>query len=425
MKLKFEEFIEKQKLSDDINIIFSDSVKCYKNGIYRPSLMMSYVAFLMILRERVLNSNKPHLFKDVLWEKYQKHLTYDLKWESTIYDLTQIKVRFDSQRIKASDPVFNIDDSLRNQILYWRGRRNDCAHYKTNIIDSFHVEAFWAFIESNLHKITIEGGKENLLKKFKLHFDTKYMPKNKDYKYLINEIPYSIEDHDLHSFWKELFTIVESEYFSIIPSDEFFIFLKNVLYNSNESISASMLKYIKTENRLFVSFTNRFPEFITHFNLSETEIRNLWKTKLVDRDTHLNIYATLLNNNLIPQSEISESNNHIAKNLKEFNIKGDLNYILQKNNFNEEFENFYFNENKFLRYQEVNNISDLIISYLKVNDFNLKSTEIIANELNKESYYSEWLERKIKHLFIEHPDKKSKFMKICELHNITIPNRIL
>lgn len=159
MKLKIENWIDNNGQSENVSVLYRDSIICYKSGAYRASLLFSYLGFMTTLKERMISSNKPNLFPQGEWDLIIKKIQNEDTWESAIFDATQQQGKIDqTTKARTKDPIFNLNDNLRIQIKYWKDRRNDCAHYKDNIIDTFHVESFWAFIESNLPKITIEGG---------------------------------------------------------------------------------------------------------------------------------------------------------------------------------------------------------------------------------------------------------------------------
>jgi hypothetical protein len=111
--------------------------------------------------------------------------------------------------INSSSPIFNINDDIRQQIKYWKDRRNDCAHFKTNDIEAHHTESFWSFVKSNLAKISIEGGKESLLNKFEKHFDTTFTPPDADFSPLVKEIDESVEINELSNLWSELINKID------------------------------------------------------------------------------------------------------------------------------------------------------------------------------------------------------------------------
>jgi hypothetical protein len=209
MKLKFEEWLESQKFSDSVHGLFKESIICYKSGAYKASVLFSYLGFLTILKERILNANKPALFPQGEWDYLIIRLQNEDSWESNVYDATQQKEKIDNSKTKTKDAIFSINESLRLQITYWKDRRNDCAHNKNNKISNSHVETFWSFLESNLSKITIEGGINSLLNKLRKHYDSTITPANKDVTPLIIEIESSINYIDLKVFWEQAFEIVD------------------------------------------------------------------------------------------------------------------------------------------------------------------------------------------------------------------------
>jgi hypothetical protein len=59
---------------------------------------------------------------------------------------------FDATQHKNPAPIFAIDQELRDQVKFWKDRRNDCAHSKQNQIIAAHCEAFYAFVRSTLNR---------------------------------------------------------------------------------------------------------------------------------------------------------------------------------------------------------------------------------------------------------------------------------
>ncbi len=317
MKLKIENWIESSKFSDAVTNIFSEAIMCYKNGIYRPALLLSYISFMNILRERILVSDGPKLFEKSYWEKIQKDVVKDETWEKAVFDATQQREKIEqATKFKIRDAVFFISETIREQISYWKKRRNDCAHFKSNHIDAFHVEAFWAFLQSNLSKITIEGGKDSLINKFRKHFDITYTPANADETNIIREIEYSVNDSDLKDFWESCFSIINNSY-SWSPSKKILDFIEKTILNSNDKIKESVLSFIKEEKSLYYSFLSKYPNRILLYNYDNSEIRCFWQRELLQCEQPLDIYATLLNSSLIPNPEIEEANEHIAKKSKD------------------------------------------------------------------------------------------------------------
>lgn len=60
----FDEFKEGTVLRDILN----DAIRCYRHGIARPALMLSYIAFIQAVRNNLLNSEMPSGFKKARWD---------------------------------------------------------------------------------------------------------------------------------------------------------------------------------------------------------------------------------------------------------------------------------------------------------------------------------------------------------------------
>lgn len=420
MKLRFEVWAKENKFSPAITEILVDAVSCYKNNVSRAALLLSYIAFMNILRDRILSSGKPNVFPHGEWEKLQKNITKDDSWESAVFDATQQLEKLDNSKNRIKDPVFCISESIRKQISYWKDRRNDCAHFKDNHIDSFHVDAFWAFLESNLSKITVEGGKQSLLNKFAIHFNPRFTPKDKDVTYLIKEIEYSVEYAELSDFWGLLFSLIDNCY-DFMPSDRLISFMDNILAIAIDKIRTSLLDFISNEKGLLHAYLSKYPHRIAYFNYSNQEMRNFWMTELLKCEKCLDIYASMINANLIPQEETQEASVHIVKNIKRYDVTSISNLILQKNNFHNLFEEHYFKQEEFKSYLKTNSRADLLYDYLINNNFTCNTVDILCAEYSKTTHYSEWLLKRLERLFAQNIQKKEEFVNVATTGNINIP----
>lgn len=424
MKLQFEEWIDNVNISDPIKEIFYDSAICYKNGVSRAALLLSYVAFLNVLRERILLAEKPNTFEEGQWTDLQNRIVRDDSWERAIFDATQQLPKYDqSTKALIKDAVFSINDSLRKQIYYWKDRRNDCAHFKDNRIDDYYVNAFWSFLQSNLAKITVEGGKQSLLNKIRKHYNITYTPRNKDVTPLIHEIESSVRPLELNTFWEEVLSIIDRGY-SFLPTQFLLDFILKVLVNSSDSVKNSLLAFLRQESDLLIAFLSKYPDKITLLNLAPPEVRNFWKTQLQYSSRPLDIYAAILNAGLIPNGEITEANQSILLFLKSYEASDYANFILSKNGFQNEFETKYFETSQFKFYNTTNDRSDLLISFLKLNRFTENIVKVLCFEFSKATNYSQWLHRKLKDLFEGDTSKKGDFKEIASTHVIVIPNLI-
>jgi hypothetical protein len=132
MKIAIEDWKKEKRFNKKVSSLFDESIVCYKHGAYRASLMFSYLAFLTFLKETIIKSNKPASINQSRWDSILNDLQNDDKWEKRVFE----------ELTNSSTPIFNIKEDIRQQIKYWKDRRNDCAHFKDNEIDAHHVESF-------------------------------------------------------------------------------------------------------------------------------------------------------------------------------------------------------------------------------------------------------------------------------------------
>lgn len=196
MKLEIEKWLEKQNFSSEVTNLFEESITCYKASAYRASLLFSYLGFQSIIKERILNSEKPSNINEGQWETIKRKLRNDDSWDNEVRDCIK--------RNSANTILFNITDDLRQQAAYWTYRRNDCAHSKENTISYSHVESFWLFLNSNLSKFVVEGGVNSLLQKVEKHFDLNFTSRKADFGNLIDEVPLVVKEEEVEYFLNEL-----------------------------------------------------------------------------------------------------------------------------------------------------------------------------------------------------------------------------
>lgn len=295
MKLWIDERFETSL--DEIKSLFVESVICYRSGAYRASLLYSYLGFLTHIKVLIIKTKRPSSVPQGRWDLIIASLNDEDKWEETVFN--ELK--------NSTNPIFNIAEHLRTSIKYWKDRRNDCAHFKQNEVNSNHVEIFWAFLKSNLSKITIEGGKEDLLQKIELHFNAAYTPPGKDYGYLISEVENAVSFKDFQPFLEELFVRL---YLMIITDDmlfwNFFYNLYTRLKTANYRLE--LISFLRaTPDRQLQALKHK-PKFLHEFNYTPEEIRNLWHNKIYRENRYTqSILVTLLRNNSIPHEQVKSA----------------------------------------------------------------------------------------------------------------------
>jgi hypothetical protein len=421
MKLHIENWIDESRHSENVSTLYKDAIICYKSGAYRASLLFSYLGFMTILKERIISSNKPNLFPQREWDLIIKKLQNEDTWEAAVFDATQQQGKIDqTSTARTKDPIFNLNDNVRIQIKYWKDRRNDCAHFKDNIIDTYHVESFWAFIESNLPKITIEGGLQSLLNKIDKHFDPTFTPPNKDITQLVKEVEFSVESTKLKEFWGLLLNDSQWNYDLFINKQKF----ANRSFEVNlDIINQNLVEVLKGNEHYLKDFLSNHPDKFLRFNYSAEEIRKFWKTTLVRCDNILGIYTTLLRNCLIPKAEISEANELVLNKIKEYHVGPIEHQILIANGFFESFKTCIINNSNFEEYLWVNDRADLISDMIVSNSADIDIVNRLCLVYNH-STNSNWLIERFDRELMSKEQLREEYKQIIQQNNITIPAKL-
>lgn len=92
MKLDIEKWVEEATpLSETGDILFEESVICYKNSAYRSAYLMSYLAFMITIKDRILKYEKcPNNVNVKYWEMVLRDLNDEQRWEETVLNLLQV-----------------------------------------------------------------------------------------------------------------------------------------------------------------------------------------------------------------------------------------------------------------------------------------------------------------------------------------------
>lgn len=184
--MEIKKWLETGGFDQEVKDLFEESIVCYKAEAFRASLLYSYLGFMTVLKQRVLNATKePSGFALGEWNNKQKELRNEGGWDLALFKQTQTK---------PPKAIFEISDDLRIQIKYWKDRRNDCAHAKKQLIKHYHVESFWAFLYSNMPKLVLGGSYDSLINRIDDHFDTNKTALESSYENLVNDIQHCIQE---------------------------------------------------------------------------------------------------------------------------------------------------------------------------------------------------------------------------------------
>ncbi|WP_309897104.1 hypothetical protein [Archangium sp.] len=416
MQLPFEQWLTSQSLTADATSLFGEAVTCYKTGAYRAALIMSYLAFQSTIRDRALAASLPTAIPPGQWQNHQSNLRKDDEWDQTTFDII---------RQKNPAPIFVISEDLRDQVLYWKNRRNDCAHFKSNAIGAPHVEAFWMFIQSNLAKFVVNGSAGALLSKIERHYDPNFTPPSTDPLPLATEIATAIEQKALSSFFEQLEKIFTYQFGqSLYFRPELPHFLEAIFRQKDSCVQTETAKFISSREPLLLDFLRRYPSRVQLFASDAALIRKLWYSQLFAggyRDFPL--YAALLRNGLIPLSEVLEAHVLIISR-----IKGDVPHEehvpdLIASNFFQKLEEQAFDEGRINSFGWGNDNAALICWYLGRFPISVLAVRSISGCFTG-TYYPFNARDAINSFFENNPQKRDEFRSIAAKENISLPSRI-
>lgn len=382
MRLKFEKWLDLQNISEDANELFKESVICYKVSAYRAALILSYLGFQMTLKDRVLsidNSTLPDAYKIETWrKKVIEDLDDSNLWDNKVHSITQMR---------DDKAVFLIDDDLRQQVLYWRNRRHDCAHAKDNKIDSSHVECFWLFLESNMNKFVVNGGKNGLLDKIKKHYDIVYTSPGEDPLYLINQIPLTMRKSEIASFFNEVDKFFQEMKNARVASKEggevYKFWLKVINHENIDYIQDSFIDFVKSDMDIFCRFLKNYPDILYKIIEDRDFMRQFWVSEFFGRNYGAHqwrIIKIILQNDVIPVSERDRFMKKLA--LTTINPPIELIELLTKFNYFLFKKEYLFESGKIQELYTGINFANNHWSQIKFYIENIGLDEIVVRALN-------------------------------------------
>jgi hypothetical protein len=316
----FRWWIEQQEIAEPALALFDEGMICYAAGAYRAAVVFSYLGILRAVAHKLMVAQRPSEFPENFWGELQRKVREDGTWEGTI---------FDAMMMERPASIFLIDDDLRQQLRYWRGRRNDAAHARTNEIDAPHVEALWLFAKSNLPRLIVAGSRAGLHERFRRHFDPSYTQPGADFAHLVTEIPVALRAVEYTDFLRDIFTLTydageeSGEYPDM--SSEGGNLVEHILGLNNEKLSWSLTGFLDSDQRLLLGAILRVPRLTTHYYGRGSFIRKLWHDLLPFQKQHwfdpinrsLGVVAFMLRNGMIPESQRDEAFKHIIEKIHE------------------------------------------------------------------------------------------------------------
>ncbi|MBW4850932.1 MAG: hypothetical protein KZY73_03195 [Bacillaceae bacterium] len=411
MKIPFLNWTEEQNFSDEAKSLFNESGECYKASAYRAALLFSFLGFQTVLKDRILESRTPKNYQSGEWSQLQNTLLEDDSWDATVIKIVNNKKK----------PIFSLNDDLINQYMYWKNRRNDCAHAKGNEIGDAHVEAYWLFLKSNSMKFRVNGSKEYILEQIKEFYDPNITAPNASINPLVSQIPHSIDRKDLQIFFQDLKDITADKNFNdftLLDSNKSSVWfaLLDLDYYPKEIIKFLILD----ENDSYaIELIDLNPNYVKNFQGESSFIRSMWNKFCSANDYR--ILLNLIKNNLIPPEELDECYTHMFNNVDSDLFSKKSNWepfneleleILKGTNFFNLFYTQAFKENRISGdFNWGNRNRYLVTKYIEEFQMDYDIALAIKNCEHK-NYPPRYLNRWINDFFKQHSEIEDKYKEL-------------
>ncbi len=417
MHFAFEDWISSQKISETPMGLFEEGIACYKASAFRASLLLSYLGFQTVVRDRMLMSKCPSGITGAQWNGIIDKLGDDDKWDAQIYDAIQTK---------SPGAIFKLSEDVRNQTTFWKNRRNDCAHSKRNEIDYCHVESFWLFVKSNLAKFVVSGSKEGLLNDIRTHFDRSLTATGTDCSFILEQIPDAVEADELMGFFRSMYQILGE--LAADPShallDDALVFVNRIFALRDPAVVERLVEFLKTEELLIIALLRRNPERLLYFANDESFIRKLWYDRLFrpKGQNDFPLYCSLLRNNSIPKNQLDEAHRRVISLLRHSIPTDECIQTLEASGFFGIFKDQAFMESGGLisEFGWANGNCDLVVLYLERYGIDSNVAYGLGGAFAWEHH--PWHLRKAINAFLFHnPDKRREFLNVFTQNQIGIP----
>lgn len=417
MLLPIETWLANSHLPTESTIALKESIICYKAGADRAAMLFGYLSWNLILRDRLLSSSCPTGIPPGQWQSMNADLRNEDKWDAQTFDCTQ------SRGAKA---IFDLSDDLRDQVKYWKNRRNDCAHFKNNPIASSHVEAFWQFMQANITRFAVIGSSDELITRLEHHYDPNYTPPNTDVNHLIQLIPSAIDSSKLPAFFNDLYQKFVGSSGNLTGKNrrDLANLFSSVLSLHNSIVSTECVKFLNTNEKLLMRVLKANPSHVYYWSSDSNFIRRLWRELSLAYPAYfLDIFASLLRNGMIPVDQIQESIDWLVQKWPSDAPNEQDIVILEQYGFFDKYEVKAFQVGGINDFDWANSNKDMICYLIERKPLSTTVVEAICVAF-ADKYHPYELRDHLRSLFAENQAKRDEFESIAQSIPRDIPSRI-
>lgn len=355
MNLRFEIWAREQLIGEEAKDLASEAATCFRAGAYRASLLLSYLAFQTVIRERLKRATAPAGFRDEQWTAYQRRYHNEDQWDAAVFDATQ----------QQNPPIFFLSQDIREEVKYWKNRRNDCAHAKDGRIGQAHVEALWLFIESRLARFVVNGSRQELTNRVARHFDRSITPPHADVLDVARDFPRCIENTDVADVLEEIEQIFHENNDFLLPNGQDFASFVICAYEASPPpMRSQILSFLAVNLGRFRYILEQSAVLVADLRGQSDLVRRLWYGDTTVGPASLGLLCALLAQGVVPAGEVPEALSRIMPKVRDADVPDERRTLLRMSGFDDAFRTYAFLQQKIDRFGWANVNSKNVIDYL-------------------------------------------------------------
>jgi hypothetical protein len=407
MNLPLQNWLSTQKISTEATSSFEESFTCFKAGTYKASLLFAYLGFLNVIRDRIVAAPPPTGITANYWATIQANAKNPETWDKTVFDTTQ-------QRNPA--PIFVVSDDVRDQVKYWKDRRNDCAHSKQNKIIAAYVESLYAFIESNLGKFAVNGSRNEMMRRVLDYFNPSLTSPSESLAPIIHDLLNALTVTEYPAFIGDVIDELEkAQNRSPIPigmgNPDVMKFLDACFQDGTDDLRVACKTSLLSNDDMLMQFLRQYPEKVYILLNEHQKIRLIWHDRLFSSPFKKDIplFCSMLRASLIPQNEIPETMARAVRaGLHNRPVEVDLQTLIQFGLYTE-LEKGITEQGFLSQFDWANNNQGLIGKYLSDNQISREIAYALYHAFNGE-HFAWHLADYLNQFFVQQPEKKQEYL---------------
>lgn len=266
MVFSIEKWAE-SNLSENGVALLNESIKCYKVGAYRSSFIMSYLAFKVTIKDRIINASKPDNITEICWNnEVVGKLKQDSQWEEKVNCLIDQSVK-NGSGLKGVF-CFSNDETVKHRYAYWKSIRNSCAHARNEHITAATVEQFWNYMMDDSPEYYVLGGKAFLSKQITEIFKYFYSYTKEELYSLLNQVE-QVFGSSVKDFFKGFFAENPS---ATVLNKKNRDFWEIVINHRNDKLRDGFIDYFYQEKmEQFFDWYSEFPQLFSLLMVNHRE----------------------------------------------------------------------------------------------------------------------------------------------------------